>query len=54
VLGCPPLTHETATLAELSTQMVRGAALCKGLLGLADKHRQLWELTVGTVTRRPE
>jgi hypothetical protein len=37
LLGCPPLTSETATLAELSTQMLRGAALCEGLLELADE-----------------
>ena len=37
LLGCPPLTSETATLAEFSTQMLRGAALCEGLLELADE-----------------
>jgi hypothetical protein len=37
LLGCPPLTRETATLAEVSSQMVRGAALCEGLLALADE-----------------
>ena len=46
LLGCPPLSHETATLAELSTQMLRGAALCEGLLELADEHlsreRRTW------------
>ena len=37
LLGCPPLTRETATLAEVSTQMLRSAALCEGLLELADE-----------------
>jgi hypothetical protein len=37
LLGCPPLTRDTATLAEFSTQMLRGAALCEGLLELADE-----------------
>ena len=37
LLGCPPLTRETATLAEFSTQMLRGAALCEGVLELADE-----------------
>jgi hypothetical protein len=40
LLGCPPLTSETATLAELSTQMLRSAALCEGLLELADEQRR--------------
>jgi hypothetical protein len=41
LLGCPPLTPETATLAEFSTQMLRGAALCEGLLELADEQLRL-------------
>ena len=54
LLGCPPLTRETATLAEISTQMVRGAALYEGLLELADERRRLSELAMGNVTRRPK
>jgi hypothetical protein len=53
LLGCPPLNNETATLAEISTQMLRGAALCEGLLEQADEQRRLSALAMGTATRRP-
>ena len=36
LLGFPPLDPDTAALAEFSTLMLRGAALCEGLLDLAD------------------
>ena len=36
LLGFPPLDRDTATLAEFSTLMLRSAALCEGLLELAD------------------
>ena len=41
LLGCPPLTRETATLAEISTQILRGAALCEGLLELAGEQQRV-------------
>src|SRR5215212_10833235 len=53
LLGCPPLTRETATLAEVSTQMLRGAALCEGLLELADEQRRVSELATGNATYWP-
>ena len=37
LLGVPPLTGDTATLAEFSTLMLRSAALCDGLLELTDE-----------------
>lgn len=37
VLGCPPLNGDTAMLAEFSNAMLSGAALCMGLLELADE-----------------
>ncbi len=36
LLGCPPLDRNAATLAELSNQMLQGAALCQGFLELTD------------------
>jgi hypothetical protein len=36
LLGFPPLDLDTAALAEFSTLMLRSAALCEGLLELAD------------------
>jgi hypothetical protein len=36
LLGCPPLDPDTAALAEFSSLMLRSAALCDGLLDLAD------------------
>jgi hypothetical protein len=36
LLGFPPLDPDTAALAEFSTLMLRSAALCEGLLELAD------------------
>ena len=36
LLGFPPLDPNTAALAEFSTLMLRSAALCEGLLDLAD------------------
>jgi hypothetical protein len=36
LLGFPQLTGDTATLAEFSTLLLRCAALCDGLLELAD------------------
>lgn len=36
LLGFPPLDPETTALAEFSTLMLRSAALCDGLLDLAD------------------
>ena len=41
LLGCPPLDGETAILAELSNSMLRGAALCAGLLELMDEPQRL-------------
>ena len=41
LLGCPPLNDDTATLAEFSNMMLRGAALCEGLLELADEQQRL-------------
>ena len=41
LFGFPPLTPDTAALAQFSTQMLRGAALCEGLLDLTyelDRH----------------
>ena len=35
-LGFPPVDPDTAALAELSSLMLRSAALCEGLLDLAD------------------
>ena len=37
LLGFPPLDRDTAALAEFSTLMLRSAALCDGLLELADE-----------------
>jgi hypothetical protein len=37
LLGFPPLDPNTAALAEFSTLMFRSAALCEGLLALADE-----------------
>jgi hypothetical protein len=37
LLGFPPLDPDTATLAEFSTLMLRSAALCEGVLDLADE-----------------
>jgi hypothetical protein len=37
LLGCPPLDPNTAALAEFSTLMLRSAALCEGVLELADE-----------------
>lgn len=36
LLGFPPLEPNTAALAEFSTLILRSAALCDGLLELAD------------------
>ncbi len=36
LLGFPPLDSDTAALAEFSSLMLRSAALCEGLLELAD------------------
>jgi hypothetical protein len=36
LLGFPPMDPDTAALAEFSTLMLRSAALCEGLLELAD------------------
>jgi hypothetical protein len=36
LLGFPPLDPDTAALAEFSTLLLRSAALCEGLLVLAD------------------
>ena len=36
LLGFPQVDPDTAALAEFSTQMLRSAALCEGLLELAD------------------
>jgi hypothetical protein len=36
LLGFPQLNPDTATLAEFSTLLLRSAALCEGLLELAD------------------
>jgi hypothetical protein len=36
LLGFPPLDPDTAALAEFSSLMLRSAALCEGLLELAD------------------
>ena len=41
LLGCPPLDGDTAVLAELSNSMLRGAALCEGLLELKDERQRL-------------
>ncbi len=41
LLGCPPLTGDTAMLAEFSNSMLRGAALCEGLLELMDQQPRL-------------
>ena len=40
LLGCPLLDDETAILAEFSTSMFRGAALCEGLLELTDEQQR--------------
>ena len=37
LLGFPALGGDTSTLAEFSTLMLRSAALCEGLLELADE-----------------
>ena len=37
LLGFPQVTPETATLAEFGTLMLRGAALCEGVLELVDE-----------------
>ena len=37
LLGFPPLNPDTAALAEFSSLMLRSAALCEGLLELADE-----------------
>ena len=37
LLGFPRLNGDTAALAEFSTLMLRSAALCEGLLALADE-----------------
>ncbi len=37
LLGFPPLNPDTAALAELSTLMLRSAALCEELLELTDE-----------------
>jgi hypothetical protein len=37
LLGFPPLDPDTAALAEFSSLMLRSAALCEGLLDLADE-----------------
>jgi hypothetical protein len=37
LLGCPPLDGETRVTAELSNQLLGSAALCSGLLDLADE-----------------
>ncbi len=40
LLGFPPLTKATADLAEFSNMLLTSAALCEGLLELADEHRR--------------
>jgi hypothetical protein len=37
LLGFPALSADTAALAEFSTLLLRSAALCEGLLELADE-----------------
>jgi len=37
LLGFPPLSPDTAALAEFSTLILRSAALCEGLLELVDE-----------------
>jgi hypothetical protein len=37
LLGFPPLGPDTAALAEFSSVMLRGAALCDGVLELTDE-----------------
>ena len=41
LLGCPPINGDTATLAEFSNSMLRGAALCEGVLELTDEQQWL-------------
>jgi hypothetical protein len=36
LLGCPPLTGDTKLLASISNSLLRGAALCEGLVDLID------------------
>jgi hypothetical protein len=37
LLGCPPLDKSTTLLAEFSNSMLSGAALCAGLVELAEE-----------------
>lgn len=36
LLGCPKVDNDTTVLAEFSNSMLRGAALCAGLVRIAD------------------
>lgn len=40
LLGFPPLTKATADVAEFSNMLLTSAALCEGVLDLADEHRR--------------
>ena len=36
LLGCPKITGDTTTLAELCNRMLSGASLCAGLVAISD------------------
>lgn len=41
LLGCPPVDTETTLLADFSNSMLTGAALCAGLVELAEEQQGL-------------
>jgi hypothetical protein len=40
LLGCPPLDNGATLLAEFSNSMLTGAALCAGLVEMADTQQE--------------